>query len=83
MVAYNRAYQTRTLVGGELMKPDQKYPRGQFSKPKHQFAEILVGRHQHRAPGVRLGQHLVVRNARRQLGDLDNIVPVRPKLFHD
>ena len=44
--------------------------------PEDEFAEVLVRRHENGAPAVRLSQNLVVSNAGRQLGHVDDVMTV-------
>ena len=41
-----------------------------------EFAEVLVRRHENGAPVVRLSQNLVVSDAGRQLGHVDDVMTV-------
>jgi hypothetical protein len=52
-------------------------------KAKDELAEILVQGNEHRSAFVRLSEHGVVRHAGRRLGDVNHLVPVRPKLLYD
>ena len=50
--------------------------------PVDQFAEVLVSSHQQSITGVGLAEDLVIRDSRRQLGNVKHIVAILPQTLH-
>jgi len=73
------------LCFGRVRQPGQAKqddPGVRKPLPKDKVAEILVRRHQNRVPRVGLAEDLFVSNARRQLGDVDDAMPILAEALH-
>ena len=74
MRAHGRGHALGLLVAAKPLQAHEQNAGVQATLPKHQFSEILVAGHQQCTKAIRLRQDVLIRQARRELGDIGDVV---------
>ncbi len=81
--AHGCGHELGLLVPAKPLQTHKQYACMEATLPKDQFAEVLVAGHQQGTKAIRLRQYALIRQTRRELGDIGDIVTVFAERFYD